>query len=67
MKLFTVKIIRISKTTVVRTIQHFEESSSGNRPKSGKLATPTNENKALDVLVFCQRPPYFYKSRCTTT
>jgi len=42
---------RISKTTVVRTIQRFEESGSvRNRSKSDRLATVTNENKALDVL-----------------
>jgi len=46
---------RISKTTVVRTIQRCEESDSvRNHPKSRRLAT--NE--------ICRRPPYFYKSRC---
>jgi len=58
---------KISKTTVVRTIERFEGNGSvKNRPKSGRSVTATNENKALDVLVFCRRPPYFYKLRCTT-
>jgi len=42
---------RISKTTIMRTIQRFEESGSDrNRAKSGRPATATNENKVLDVL-----------------
>jgi len=42
---------RISKTTVVRRLSTFEESSSvRNRPKSDRLVTATNENKAMDVL-----------------
>jgi len=52
----------------VRTIQRFERSDSvRNRPKSGRLATVTNENKIGCFMVFCRRPPYFYKSRYTTT
>jgi len=54
---------RISKTTIVRTIQRFEESDSvRNCPKSGRPATATSKNKALDLL-----SKIFYKSRCTTT
>jgi len=42
---------RISKITVVHTIQCFEESNFvRNHPKSGKSATAMNENKTLDVL-----------------
>jgi len=42
---------KISKTTVVRTSQHFEKSGSvRNHPKSGRLVVATNENKVLNVL-----------------
>jgi len=42
---------KISKIIVVRTIQRFKKRSSvKNCPKSGRSATATNENKALDVL-----------------
>jgi len=41
-----VKNNRISKTTIVRTIQRFEKSGSDrNRAKSGRPAITTNENK----------------------
>lgn len=41
----------ISKFTVIRTVQHFEDTGSiKNRPKSGRPASATSEQKALDVL-----------------
>jgi len=50
-KTFCIENNKISRTTVVRIIQHFKESdSTRNRPKSDKPATTANENKALDVL-----------------
>lgn len=43
---------RISKSTVIRTIQRFEDIGNvKSRPRSGRRKTATN-NKALDVLVF---------------
>jgi len=37
---------KISKTIIMRTNQRFKESGSvRNRPKSGRLAITTNENK----------------------
>ena len=42
---------RISKTTVVRTIQRFDDTRSvKDRPRSGRRKTATNNNKALEVL-----------------
>jgi len=50
---------RISKTTVVRTIQRFEESGNvRNRPKFGRLATATNEDKALAILQSFVKEPH---------
>jgi len=55
---------RISKITVVRTIQRFEESNNvRNRPKSGRPATTTNENKALDVLQSFVEDPHISINR----
>jgi len=42
---------RISKSTVIRTIQRFEDLGSvKNRPRSGRRKTATNNDKALNVL-----------------
>lgn len=41
----------ISKTTVIRTIQRFEDTGSvKDRPRSGRSKTATNEDKSLEVL-----------------
>jgi len=50
MKLFAMKIIESQRLLLERTIQRFEETGIRNCSKSDRLATATNENKALDVL-----------------
>jgi len=55
---------RISKTTVVRTVQRFEENGSvKNHPKSGRPAIATNKNKALDVLQSYVEEPHISINR----
>lgn len=40
----------ISKSTIVRTIQCFEDTGSLKSPRSGRRKTASNDDKALDVL-----------------
>lgn len=55
---------RISKSTVVRTVQRFQKTGViKNRPKSGRPATATNDGKALNVLQSFVEDPYISINR----
>ena len=55
---------RISKSTVISTIQRFEETGSvKNRLRSGRRKTATNNDKALDVLQSFVEDPHISINR----
>lgn len=55
---------RISKSTVIRTIQRFEDIGSvKSRPRSGRRKTATNNDKALDVLQSFVESPHISINR----
>lgn len=55
---------RISKSTVIRTIQRFKDTSSiKNRPRSGRRKTATDNDKALDVLQSFVEDPHISINR----
>jgi len=63
MKIFGMKIIG-SKSTVIRTIQRFEDTGSiKNRPRSGRRKTTTKNDKALDVLQSFVEDPHISINR----
>ncbi|GAB1865891.1 DUF4817 domain-containing protein [Camponotus japonicus] len=54
----------ISRSTVIRTIQRFEDTGSiKNRPRSGRRKTATNNDKALDVLQSFVEDPHISINR----